>query len=550
MTGKLRMDVREIKHGAASSGKRSAETLPGSREAMPLLTELRQEMLREITSGEKRAATDEEITTWILKKYQDNASAGDIYRALLSLGEDYVSPSAQLPSSKAALEQLHALEHYPIPEYFFVSTDYEDEFVGFLFQREALRDGGRVYSVTGFDSCDLGGKVSRLELRVNAASPEPFISRLSNNGWIRVSKEVFSKNDYLDLIFRSLAAYCNYKNPRIDTNRIIDTRLSKPAENDYLVRLIADAFKGTVPCTRIRIPITRILPRDIDYTLSIAESEIKSFMRRIATWGAPLAEILLYEENGHLTMDDDYVTYCAYRALEVNLITAVVVGNFDESNIKILARGHGELIPPIQVNHPSKRAQTHTLSKDEQLDRKLLALIPTSSSKNTMKRKFTDFCRLLGKDSTLEKDLHKFIKNHPEIFDCHFGKIHMEVPIGNFRADMVLEYDQSHRRILLVELERHVDQIFTKDNRLRSKVTHAGQQVEDWIGEIRGGKDNVPDWLSKEYVVEGAIVIGRSKNLTLRQKETLRVINTNRTIKIMTYDDLLEQMMRLISILS
>ncbi|WP_025119782.1 MULTISPECIES: Shedu anti-phage system protein SduA domain-containing protein [unclassified Serratia (in: enterobacteria)] len=114
---------------------------------------------------------------------------------------------------------------------------------------------------------------------------------------------------------------------------------------------------------------------------------------------------------------------------------------------------------------------------------------------------------------------------------------------------MVLEYEQSHRRILLVELERHVDKIFTKDNRLRSKVTHAGQQVEDWIGEIRSGKKNVPNWLKKEYVVEGAVVIGRSKNLTLKQKETLRVINTNRTIKIMTYDDLLEQMMRLISIL-
>ncbi|WP_205896332.1 Shedu anti-phage system protein SduA domain-containing protein [Pseudomonas viridiflava] len=125
----------------------------------------------------------------------------------------------------------------------------------------------------------------------------------------------------------------------------------------------------------------------------------------------------------------------------------------------------------------------------------------------------------------------------------------MEVPIGNFRADMVLQYEQSHRRVLLVELERHLDQIFKKDNRLRSKVTHASQQVEDWIGEIRSGKNNIPDWLKREYVVEGAVVIGRSKNLTVSQKDTLRVINTNRIVKIMTYDDLLEQMMRLISIL-
>jgi hypothetical protein len=102
---------------------------------------------------------------------------------------------------------------------------------------------------------------------------------------------------------------------------------------------------------------------------------------------------------------------------------------------------------------------------------------------------------------------------------------------------------------LLVELEKHIDQIFTRNNRLCSKVTHASQQVEDWIGEIRAGKKNIPDWLTREYVVEGAVVIGRSKNLNFKQKETLRVINSNRTIKIMTYDDILEQMMRLISML-
>lgn len=543
------MDVRKVKRHNTSKGKRNVETLSGSKEAQPLLGALRQAMLLEITSGEKRTATDEEITTWTLRKYQDNPLSGDIYHALLYLEEDYVSPSDQLPTSKAALEQLYALEHYPIPEFFFVSTDYENESIGFLFQREALKDGGRVYSVTGFNSRDLGGKVSRLELRVNATSPEPFVLRMSNNGYIQVSKEAFCDDNYLALAFNCLAAYCDYRYPPIDTNRVIDTRVSKPAENDYLIKLIAEAYKGTTPCTRISIPISRIRPRDIDYTLSIAKSEIESFMHKVATWGAPLAEILLYEENGHLTMDDDYIIYCAYRALKIDTIIAVVVGNFDESDVKILVRGHGELIPPVQFDSVSKITHKQALSKDEQLERKLLALMPASSSKTTMKLKFMNFCRLLGRDSTLEKDLQKFIKDHPEIFDCHFGRMRMEVPIGDFRADMVLEYEQSHRRILLVELERHVDKIFTKDNRLRSKVTHAGQQVEDWIGEIRSGKKNVPDWLKKEYVVEGAVVIGRSKNLTLKQKETLRVINTNRTIKIMTYDDLLEQMMRLISIL-
>jgi hypothetical protein len=544
-----RNGLMDLKNAENTATEQNSETLLTPKVAQPVLTALRQGMLLEITSGEKRAATREEMTTWELKKYQENALVGDICEAIMYLREDFVSSSDQLLSIKAASEQLYALENYPLPEFFFVSTDYNNEAVGFLFQRESLKGGGRVYSVTGFDLRNLGETVSRLEFRINAANPEPFVSRLSNNGWDHISKELYSKDGYLALIFKCLATYCNYRYPRVDSNRIVDKRKSKPAANDFLVKLITEGFKGNVPCTRIRIPISRIQPRDIDYTLSIPESEIKSCMLRIAEWGAPLAEILLYEENGQLVMDDDYVVYCAYRALEVKSIKAVVIGNFDESEVKIIARGHGELIPPVILSRENPRKSEVALSKDEKLSHKLSALIPDSSSKNSMKRKFTDFCRLLGRESTLEKDLQKFIKTNPEIFDCHFGRMHMEVPIGDFRADMVLEYEQSHRRILLIELERHIDQIFTKDNRLRSKVTHAGQQVEDWIGEIRRGKNNIPDWLTKEYVVEGAVVIGRSKNLSLKQKETLRLINTNRNIKIMTYDDLLEQMMRLISML-
>lgn len=543
------MDVKDPSSVTLPSVKKEKGISSEEREGRSLLNKLRQEMMLEITFGEKRVGTSKEISEWILKKYQENAYSGDICQAVLYLKEDYVSPSNELPTIKAAFEQHYALEHYPIPEFFFVSTDYESEPVGFLFQREALKGGGRVYSVTGFNLCGGYEKVSRSEFRIKETDPEPFVSLMQDDGWAHTSKEMLSENNYIELIFRCLAAYSNYRHPRIDNKAVVDTRSIKPKDNEYLVQLICKAIQGKVTCTRISLPINRIKPRDIDYALNIPEADIQDFMRRIAEWGAPLAEILLYEEDGQLMMDDDYLAYCAYRTLKIDSVKAVVIGNFDESDIKILKRGRGELIPPVIVDRAPKKMSQDGLSKDHMLDERLSSLMPTPNSRAQMKMKFTNFCRLLGRDSTLEKDLQNFIKHNPEIFDSHFGRMHMEVPIGNFRADMVLQYEQSHRRVLLVELERHVDQIFTKDNRLRSKVTHASQQVEDWIGEIRSGKNNIPDWLKREYVVEGAVVIGRSKNLTVSQKDTLRVINTNRIVKIMTYDDLLEQMMRLISIL-
>ena len=128
--------------------------------------------------------------------------------------------------------------------------------------------------------------------------------------------------------------------------------------------------------------------------------------------------------------------------------------------------------------------------------------------------------------------------------------MHSEVTLGSYRADLVLQYKQSDRRILLIELERHSDAIFTKNGRLRQKVTHATQQVEDWIAEIRSGCNPMPDWLAGQHSLEGMIVIGKLRDLNPTQKWKLQSINTNRLVKIITYDDLLERMKCLIQSLN
>jgi hypothetical protein len=45
------------------------------------------------------------------------------------------------------------------------------------------------------------------------------------------------------------------------------------------------------------------------------------------------------------------------------------------------------------------------------------------------------------------------------------------------------------------------------------------------------------------------VVIGRSKDLTQEQKDTLMIHNAKSDIKILTYDDLLERFQRLIEVL-
>lgn len=515
---------------------------------LPMLWELRKHLHLQFTEGEKREASEKEISSRILRNYQTSPVFGDICSAILTIKEDLLYPLEQLPSLTSSMETLNTLEHYPLPKFFFVSTEYENEPIGFLFHREPLQGGGRVYTCFGFGLEHLTEQVSWAEFRVSKENPEPFVSYRTPEGWLHYSHQTITEGDLSLLAFKALAGYSTYKYPRVEINSIIDNDSPNRKENPYLVKLIMSAMRENIACTRISLPLEIIKPLDLDHLLNIPDSQIRKFMERVVDWGAPIGELLLYERNGQLIMDDDYLTYASYRALNVKMVKAVVIGKFNEANVKVLSRGSGELIPPIILDRIQKKETTPKLKKEELIAKKLSSLSTPSNFKSEMKSKFVGFCRLLGRASTSEKDLHNYIASHPELFDCHLGKMHIEVPIGSYRADLVLQYDQMDKKIVLVELERHVDEIFTKEGRPRFKVTHALQQVEDWIGEIRKGKINMPSWLQKEYVVEGVVVIGRSKNLSKKEKDTLRNLNSNRTVKIITYDDLLERMLGLISI--
>lgn len=515
----------------------------------PVLGELRRHLLLKITGGEKRIGDPEEIKVWMLKEYQGNPYAGDIFKAILSIREDLLVAPHELPSLEQSKRALYALEKSPLPEFCFVSSSMSGNTCGVLIQRESLEVGGLVYAVTIFRLQDLTDKVARLEIRACNAEPEPFASILTESGYIHISKEEIHNEPHGAFALQCLAAYHGYKYKTIPPDAIVVDASLRPKSNEGLVRLLADAYSGKVICTKAIAPLEVIKPRDIDHALRIPEERITAFMPVVAEWGKPTIELLLYEEGGELVMDDDYLVYLSYRALKVERVPVVIVGRFTQPCVEVLKEGHGELIPHVVIARANPKLPQATISKQELLQRKLLRLTPPMPPAEQFEAKFIQFCRLLSNSSTLEKDLHRFIKNNPSILDCHFASLFSEVPIGRYRADLVLQYEQTDRRVVLIELERHSDHIFTRSNRLQNKITHASQQVEDWIGEIRAGASNIPDWLKTSYTAEGAVVIGRSSHLTQKQKDILFTINSNRVVKIITYDDLLEKMRRFIVML-
>ena len=118
-----------------------------------------------------------------------------------------------------------------------------------------------------------------------------------------------------------------------------------------------------------------------------------------------------------------------------------------------------------------------------------------------------------------------------------------ELRLGSeYRADLAIQYKLDEKKLLLIELEHPNAPIFTAKGRPRARVTHASQQVEDWLQWWREHPTEVPKGFDPTIPVEGLVVIGRSHKLSEKDKRRLLHLNSTRDVKVITYDELLEKL--------
>lgn len=518
-----------------------------------MLGVLRRHLLLEISSGEERIPRSDELRTWRLEQYRLNPHVADMNESLLLVMRDLVLAEKELPELSVALDLMAMLEDRPLPTQSFVSVTLENGSVrGVLIQRQALEVGGWVYAVTVFTLSTMFETISRAELRAFSGEPEPFMVILTREGWIHFARTEAPQHEFAAFIIRCLAAQHQFNYQKIPLDQLGNGPPNLvPPENYPLVRLIADAYIDKIPCAKILIKLDRIEPESMEFALQIPSEIIKNSMSHVADSGYSL-ELLLYERKGQLVSGDDYSVYLAYRALLVKEVPAVVIGMFDREGIKIVREGYSELMPPIVIQKMGIDKSQVVLEDDQvRLQQKLSTFMPSEpTSTDRLEALYIAFTRLLADHQTAEKDLHQFIKNNPAMVDSYLASMYSEVQIGAYRADLVVRYEQLDKRVWLIELERHDEEIFKKSNRLRHKINHAVQQVEDWIRSIREGVKPIPEWLDRSFIPEGAVVVGRRRDLTSEQVEALFNINSNRAVKIITYDDLLERLKRLIEMIS
>ena len=107
------------------------------------------------------------------------------------------------------------------------------------------------------------------------------------------------------------------------------------------------------------------------------------------------------------------------------------------------------------------------------------------------------------------------------------------------KTDFVVELTSG--RYILVELENPKYPIFTAKGDFSQTTNHAENQVRDWMIWMQLNPEELKTDLPGLLTPEGMIVIGRSADLSkeLRGKITMR--NKTNSIRLVTYDDLAEE---------
>lgn len=499
---------------------------------------------------------DNEFSHFILNQFRTNPEVGKLFLFILTRSFLKSTPFAELQDPKDISQLLIELEEKPLEDVFFLEvTECPNplpQVIGACIYCEDLRDGGYVYTITLFDDNVFPkGFIGRLEIRASKDHPQPMFSVLAVSKFEDYNLRNYTKAPLVILALKILD-YVAKKQPRtlvpIDEAKNLqlkEDKSHKPPHDKTLLALIRLAMLGKLKCTQTRLPLSIIQPFDLDFCITYPKETIDWDIKQIKKGTERL--VLIYWNGSSFIMSDDYSDYLAHRSLGSKDVSVVILGDYPESLVKQPIKvGGAELLPPVVIRHSHNYDSLSPELKNWLLDERLR----NKERSEVLVELYVLFIRLsmmLADPSVKEKQLHDFLINHPACFDPYGSCMMSEVRLGSeYRMDLVLQYKLEEKQILLVELEKASLPIFTQTGRLRSHVTHAIQQVEDWLQWWREHPNEIPKALDSSIPPQGLVVIGRNIDLDDKGKRRLVHLNSNRLVKVITYDDLLNRIEALI----
>lgn len=204
-----------------------------------------------------------------------------------------------------------------------------------------------------------------------------------------------------------------------------------------LIKYLREVSEGNRKCYKAKVSINDIFLYDIDYTLTIPDNAIESFIRKIDN--VKEYGLLTYEKGGKFIVSDDYELYLAMRITEMDFVNIVNLGEIT-SSVKILKEGGLELIPPMMSKYSKIDASEEF--KTNLLDNKIELFKRSRKLKELMFDNYGDIKALIM-DNKLEgaiEELMKFtqkdeLKNELTATHGQLKKLKSDIRVG------VIDYD-------------------------------------------------------------------------------------------------------------
>jgi hypothetical protein len=514
-----------------------------------LLGRIRLEIYKEVTGSEVSFPTDQAVRRFLLRRYRENPFAADFERDLLHIRS--VSRVRFAKLTKPDLGTLvNNLELRPLDSPQFVEITGCPEplsgVTGALVRRDRMKIGGYVYTILLLDDVHYPD-VAFFEVRAFAQKPNPLILTQTASGTVCLD-DTYEKSPQAELVFRVLHYLETHRKfefmraEAVGRGRVLKEEFRGPNDPEFDLR-IREVALGRLSCAEFTVPIRIVRPFSTQFCLSVPKREIQEFAPHVKQ---RCPRLLVYWDGTALITSDDYLPYLAYRFLQVEEIPVTVMGDYPPDFGPAEDSGGWELVPEVVIGRNGRVL-------DDPSDAELLLEAelkrPASSSvPGELYALFMILSALIQDPSTTERDIHEFLYQNPTALDVYGGEVLSEVSLGGqYRIDLVLQYRTAERKIALVELESPRKPLFTKSGRLRAEITHAIQQVEDWLRWWKEHPAEVPGSLDSAVTPSGMVIVGRKSGLSEDEIRRIVHLNETRDVKLLTYDDLLDRLEAMIA---
>lgn len=140
-----------------------------------------------------------------------------------------------------------------------------------------------------------------------------------------------------------------------------------------------------------------------------------------------------------------------------------------------------------------------------------------------------------------EEAAHQFLKRNPALLCPTYDACWSKVPFGDKFSDFVIR--EAPNDYVLIEIEAPYRKLFRKNEHPRYELTHAIDQINDWlefIGEHRAKVEQELQLPGISVSPRAMVVIGRARGLTERnRKKLVKMQERQPRLRIVTYDDVL-----------